>query len=95
VTGLNQSGLRSGFANTGNLPTYFQFNFGLTKLLTVFKEDDFQLRFDIINMFDHVISIRNGTGVGVASNQYGPRLTFYGGIKWNFNFARDTSAIAN
>ena len=82
------SGLRSGFANTGNLPTYFQFNFGLTKLLTVFKDDDFQARFDIINMFDHSILIRDGSGIGVGAAQYGPRLTFYGGLKWNFNFGQ-------
>jgi outer membrane receptor protein involved in Fe transport len=95
VTGINQSGLRSGFANTGNLPTYFQFNFGLTKLLSLFKPDDFQARFDIINMFDQVILIRDGTGIGVSAKQYGPRLTFYGGLKWNFNFAKPSELIGN
>lgn len=86
LDGLNSSGLRSGFANTGNLPTYFQFNFGLTKLLSVFKSDDFQARFDIINLFDHSYLIRNGSGIGVGAPQFGPRLTFFGGIKWNFSF---------
>jgi outer membrane receptor protein involved in Fe transport len=95
LDGINQSGLRGGFANTGNLPTYFQFNFGLTKLMTVFKDNDFEARFDIINMFDHLILIRNGTGIGVSAVQYGPRLTFYGGLKWNFNFAKPSAVIGN
>jgi outer membrane receptor protein involved in Fe transport len=42
------------------------------------------LRFDVINVFDQIYQIRNGTGVGVGAPQYGPRRGFYGGMAWAF-----------
>jgi outer membrane receptor protein involved in Fe transport len=43
-----------------------------------------ELRFDIINLFDQVYEIRNGTGVGVGAPQFGPRRTILAGITQRF-----------
>jgi hypothetical protein len=40
-----------------------------------------ECRLSVINLFNHVYEIRNGTGIGVFSPSYGPRRAFYGGIK--------------
>jgi outer membrane receptor protein involved in Fe transport len=37
-------------------------------------------RFDVINIFDRVYEIRNGTGVGVGAPQYGPRRGLFFGL---------------
>jgi hypothetical protein len=39
-----------------------------------------QARVAIINLFDRSYLIRNGTGIGVFSPQYGPRRAVFGGI---------------
>jgi hypothetical protein len=39
------------------------------------------VRFDVVNVFDTVYQIRNGTGIGVFSPQYGPRRGYFIGIK--------------
>jgi len=41
-------------------------------------------RFDIINIFDTVGQIRDGTGVGVGAPQFGPRRTFRAGLSQRF-----------
>jgi outer membrane receptor protein involved in Fe transport len=75
------SGLRSGFANIDHVPPYAQFNVGVSH--------DFYLapnmkatvmRFDVINLFDTVYELRDGSGVGVFAPQYGPRRGFYVGL---------------
>jgi len=86
--GFHGSGLRTGFANTGNLPTYFQFNAGIARLFSWYRPDDLEARVDVVNLFDHSYVIRNGSGIGVGAPQFGPRLTVYGGIKWNFSLAK-------
>ena len=37
-------------------------------------------RFDVINVFDKIYQIRNGTGVGVFAPQYGPRRGLFFGL---------------
>jgi outer membrane receptor protein involved in Fe transport len=75
------SGLRSGFANTDHVPSYTQVNMGisheylfpgLTKPTTV--------RFDVVNVFDKIYEIRDGSGIGVFAPQFGPRRGFYFGV---------------
>jgi hypothetical protein len=46
------------------------------------------LRFVVENLADHTYLVRNGTGVGVFADQYGPRRAFYGGIKWELPFSK-------
>jgi outer membrane receptor protein involved in Fe transport len=38
------------------------------------------LRFDVVNLFDSVYEIRDGSGIGVFAPQFGPRRGFYVGI---------------
>jgi outer membrane receptor protein involved in Fe transport len=90
------SGLRSDLVlpdgtsipNGAHLPYYRQVNLGITHELpswgTGSSKDRPTLRFDIINLFDTVYQIRNGTGVGVGAPQYGPRRGFFGGISVPF-----------
>ncbi len=82
------SGLRSGFANTQHLPGYAPLNIGLTHTFDIQMADfkAIQFRFDIVNLFDEVYQIRNGSGIGVGASQYGTRRGFFGGL--NFLFGR-------
>jgi len=75
------SGQRSGFANEDHTPAYVVVNLGASH--------DFQwaanakpltVRFDIVNLFDKVYELRDGSGIGVFAPQYGARRGFYAGI---------------
>jgi outer membrane receptor protein involved in Fe transport len=76
------SGLRAGFANIDHVPSYTQVNTGISR--DFFLQDDPRkpttLRFDIVNLFDKIYQIRDGTGIGVFAPQFGPRRGFYFGI---------------
>ena len=37
-------------------------------------------RFDIVNLFDTIYEIRDGSGIGVFAPQFGPRRGFFFGI---------------
>jgi hypothetical protein len=78
------SGLRSGFANTEHVPAYSQVNLGVTHELPMPGMKPLTLRFDIINVFDHVYELRDGSGIGVFAPQFGPRRGFYGGVSQRF-----------
>ena len=82
---LYGSGLRSGFANTDELPGYYPLNLGFTHLFHLpEKYGSLEFRFDVTNVFDQSYQLRNGTGIGVFAPQFGPRRGFFGGIKWVF-----------
>ena len=38
------------------------------------------VRFDIVNLFDQIYELRDGSGIGVFAPQYGARRGFYAGI---------------
>ena len=78
---LYGSGLRSGFANTGNLPLYVQVNAGVSKRFAVPYLGWVEARFDCINLFDRTYLIRDGSGIGVGAPQYGPRRAVFAGIR--------------
>ena len=78
---LYGSGLRSGFANTGTVPWYSQVNVGVSHEFKWFDgKKPTTLRFDVVNLFDSIYQIRDGSGIGVFAPQYGPRRGFYFGI---------------
>jgi outer membrane cobalamin receptor len=89
------SGLRNGFANTGNQPFYIQFNAGIAKSLTVPKIGQLEARLAVINLGDWIYQIRSGSGVGVFAPQYGQRRGFYGGLKWEIPFLRGAGTATN
>jgi outer membrane receptor protein involved in Fe transport len=70
----------TGIPNGGSLPIYTQINFGSTHVFHIPNAGTLTARFDIINVFDKVYEIRNGTGVGVGAPQFGPRRGFFFGL---------------
>jgi outer membrane receptor protein involved in Fe transport len=90
--GIYGSGLRSGFANTGNLPYYIQVDAGITRRFVLPAAGAIELRGAVVNLFDHTYLVRNGTGIGVFANQYGPRRALYGGIKWELPFTKPANS---
>ena len=78
------SGLRSGFANTDHMSPYAQFNLGVTREFKLTGAMPITARFDVINVFDTVYKLRDGTGVGVFTPQFGPRRGYFGGLAQKF-----------
>jgi outer membrane receptor protein involved in Fe transport len=75
------SGNRSGFANTDHVPSYTQVNLGIShEYLFPGWSKPTTLRFDVVNLFDKIYEIRNGSGIGVFAPQFGPRRGFFVGI---------------
>jgi hypothetical protein len=79
--GLWGSGYRRGFANTGELPPILQINFAVVRSFKVPRLGEVEGRITLINAFDKVYQIRNGSGIGVFSPTFGPRGTVYGGLR--------------
>jgi len=75
------SGYRRGFANSGELPPILQFDAAVVRSFDLPRLGPIEGRGSVINLFDHSYQIRNGTGIGVFSPQYGPRRAIYGGLK--------------
>ena len=74
------SGLRTGDANIGTEPPYAQFNTSISHEFAMPDGKPLTVRFDIVNLFDTIYQIRNGSGIGVFASQYGPRRGYYFGI---------------
>jgi len=75
------SGYRRGFANSGTLPPIFQVDAAIARSFEVAGMGEVTGRVAIINVFDHAYEIRNGTGIGVFSPQWGPRRAVYAGLR--------------
>ena len=75
------SGLRTGDANIDTEAPYAQFNVGLSHDFAMPDGKPLTVRFDVVNIFDTIYQIRNGSGIGVFASQYGPRRGFFVGIK--------------
>ena len=79
------SGLRDGDANIGTVAPYTQFNVGIAReFLLPHDLNPVTVRFDVVNLFDSVYLIRDGSGIGVFAPQYGPRRGFFAGISKKF-----------
>jgi outer membrane receptor protein involved in Fe transport len=74
------SGLRSGFANTDHLPAYATANLGISHEFKTPDAKPVTLRFDVINVFDKVYELRDGSGIGVFAPQFGMRRGFFVGL---------------
>jgi outer membrane receptor protein involved in Fe transport/opacity protein-like surface antigen len=75
------SGLRTGDANIDALPPYAQFNVGIAHDFDMPDRQPVTVRFDVVNVFDTIYQIRNGSGIGVFASQFGPRRGYFLGIK--------------
>jgi outer membrane receptor protein involved in Fe transport len=67
--------------NGGVVAPYLQLNLGATHKFDNVFGAPLELDASIINVTDRIYEIRSGTGVGVFAPQYGPRRTFYLGIR--------------
>ena len=78
------SGLRSGFANTEHLPSYTEVNLGVSRTFKDSPIGKLTARLSVINLFDRVYEIRDGSGVGVGAPQFGQRRGLYVGLTKSF-----------
>jgi hypothetical protein len=75
------SGLPNGFMNSSFNEPYVTFNLGIAREFQVFQgAKPTTLRFDVVNLFDKVYEIRDGSGIGVFAPQFGARRGFYAGL---------------
>jgi outer membrane receptor protein involved in Fe transport len=75
------SGLRDGDANISTVAPYSRFNVGIAReFLLRFDAKPVTVRFDVINLFDSIYLIRDGSGIGVFAPQYGPRRGY---LRWH------------
>lgn len=75
------SGLREGDANINSVPAYTQVNLGIKReFLLPNDPKPMTVRFDVVNVFDTIYEIRDGSGIGVFAPQFGPRRGFFLGI---------------
>ena len=81
---LYGSGLRRGFANTRTVPYNLQFNLGVTHRVTIPHVGELEGRLVVLNLFDSVNELRDGTGIGVGAPQYATRRAVYGGVNLAF-----------
>ncbi|MFM0591549.1 TonB-dependent receptor [Paraburkholderia dilworthii] len=82
--GLVGTGLRSGFANTDRLPVYAQVNLGVIQHFNQPLVGKFDARVMLINAFNRVYELRDGSGIGVGAPQYGPHFAVYAGVTKHF-----------
>ncbi len=78
------TGLRNGFDNLTSLPAYTQFNLGLSHEFILPDWKPLTVRFDVVNLFDNIYELRDGTGIGIFAPQWGPRRGFFLGISQKF-----------
>ncbi len=71
------NGYRFGFANLTTQHPYVQVNAAIAHKLSVPALGNIEGRVSIVNLLDHVYLIRQGSGIGVFSPQYGPRRALY------------------
>jgi hypothetical protein len=70
--------------NGAHLPYYRQVNLGVSHDFSREGASGLTARFDVINAFDQIYQIRNGTGIGVGAPQYGQRRGYFVGVSKSF-----------
>jgi outer membrane receptor protein involved in Fe transport len=80
VSTVYGSGMRSGFANTDHVAQYATANFGVSREIKMPAMKPLTVRFDVVNIFDTVYVLRDGSGIGVFAPQYGMRRGFFVGL---------------
>jgi outer membrane receptor protein involved in Fe transport len=81
VNMLYGSGQRSGFANEDHTPPYVVVNAGVSRDFRWSPDaKPITVRFDVVNLFDKIYELRDGTGIGVFAPQFGARRGFFAGV---------------
>jgi len=70
--------------NGAHTSGYVQVNLSLSHHFDAIPTGPYDVRLDVINLFDEVYQIRDGTGVGVFAPQFGPRRGFFVGLTKQF-----------
>ncbi len=84
IDGLYGNGLRRGFANTLKNHPYETFNLNLSRRVKLTDKTAVVIRFDVVNIFDKIYELRDGSGIGVGAPQFGQRRGFYGTVAYEF-----------
>jgi outer membrane receptor protein involved in Fe transport len=82
--GIVGSGLRSGFANTDKLPWYWQANLAVIERFNEPYVGKFDVRLVLVNAFNSIYELRDGSGIGVGAPQFGPQRAVYAGLTKHF-----------
>jgi outer membrane receptor protein involved in Fe transport len=70
--------------NGAHTPGYVQVNLSLSHKFDNVPTGPYEVRLDVINLFDEVYQIRDGSGVGVFAPQFGPRRGIFVGLTKHF-----------
>jgi len=84
VDGIYGNGLRHGFANSNKMSAYTQVNLAANRDFILPIIEKFNLRFSVINLFDEIYQLHDGSGIGVGAPQYGARRGYYMTFVKNF-----------
>lgn len=84
ASALFGSGLRNGFANTTHLPSYTAVNADVSRTFALGGGGPVEARLSVLNLFDKVYQLRDGSGIGVGAPQYGQRRTVYVSLTKSF-----------
>jgi outer membrane receptor protein involved in Fe transport len=84
LDGIYGSGLRQGFANTSHLPAYVTFNASIEQKLDLIPHNETAVRLSVINLFDSVYELRDGSGIGVGAPQWGARRGIFAALIQKF-----------
>ncbi len=73
---LYGDGIRAGFVNMQKLQPYYPVNLGIEHLFKLPNAGDLTVRFDVLNVFDQVYVLNDGTGIGEGRGEVrqSPRL---------------------
>ncbi|HLI67740.1 MAG TPA: TonB-dependent receptor [Caulobacteraceae bacterium] len=70
--------------NGGHTAPYLQVNLALSHRFETAPGGPYEVRLDVVNLFDKVYEIRDGSGVGVFASQFGPRRGVFVGLTKEF-----------
>jgi outer membrane receptor protein involved in Fe transport len=76
--------LRGGFANTQKNNPYETFNVSASRRIQLTQKTALNIRLDVVNIFDKIYELRDGSGIGVGAPQFGQRRGFYGTVSYDF-----------
>lgn len=71
------SGLRTGDNNLNTMPAYWTVNLSAARDVILPGAGKLNVRISALNLLDQIYQLHNGSGIGVAASQYGPRRTLY------------------
>ena len=75
------SGLPTGFANSSFNQPYVTVNLGIAHDIQAFPgAKPLTVRFDVVNLFDKIYELRDGSGIGVFAPQFGARRGYFVGL---------------